>query len=159
MDHPASGALETLSVRMNAELNHPIGRRDIPTFLSALKAKGTLRSLDVCGMAVNDDHVTDFPATLTELGVHRSDLTPQGLQNLLDHMPNLFYIDIEASISGGGLRLSQYADVFAAIRSKHPNVRVVECSGVGVEATEEIKCIIPGFHWVHGRSRRGYAFL
>ena len=156
LDHPAANVLETLNLRMNEELNHPIRRQDIPLFLSALKAKGSLRSLDICGLAIDDDHVPELPSTLTELGVHRTELTPQGIQNLLAHISNLFYIDIEANLSGGRLRLSHYADVFASIRRKHPNVRVVECSGIGVETTDEIFDILYGWHWLHGRSRRGF---
>jgi hypothetical protein len=33
---------------------------------------------------------------------------------------------------------------------------VVECAGVGIEATDEIFDILFGWHWFHGRSRRGY---
>lgn len=113
--------------------------------------------LDICGMPVNDDHALEFPHTLVELGVNRSDLTPQGILTLLSNMPELFYLDIEANLSGGRLRLSQYADVFSAIRRNHSHVRIVECSGPGIEATDEIHDILYGWHWLHGRSRRGYA--
>jgi hypothetical protein len=155
LDHPASAHLESLNVRINDELSHPIEPRDVPLFLSALKAKGTLRMLDICGIPVNDDHALDFPTTLVELGVHRSGLTPQGILKMLSNMPELFYLDIEANLSGGKLRLSQYADVFTSIRHNHPHVRIVECSGPGVEATDEIYDILFGWHWLHGRSRRG----
>ena len=155
LDHPASTGLESLNVRVNDELNHPISRRDVPLLLSALKAKGTLRSLDICGVPVNDDLAVDFPSTLVELGVHRTGLSPRGIQNLVSVLPNLFYLDLEANLSGGRLRLSQYADVFTSIRNKHPNVKIVECSGPGVEATDEIYDILYGWHWLHGRSRRG----
>lgn len=112
--------------------------------------------LDVCGMPVNDEHALEFPTTLVELGVHRSRLTPQGILTLISYMPHLFYLDIEANLSGGRLRLSQYADVFTSIRRHHPHVRIVECSGPGIETTDEIFDILFGWHWLHGRSRRGY---
>jgi hypothetical protein len=155
LDHPASTHIESLNVRINDELNHPIEPRDVPLFLSALKSKGTLRMLDICGIPVNDDHALHFPTTLVELGVRRSGLTPQGILTLLSNTPHLFYLDIEANLSGGKLRLSQYADVFTSIRHRHPHVRIVECSGPGVEATDEIYDILFGWHWLHGRSRRG----
>lgn len=148
--------LESLNIRISDELDHPIEPRDVPLFLSALKSKGTLRMLDVCGMPVSDDDAAGFPNTLVELSVPRSSLTPQGIMSVLSNLPELFYLDIEANLSGGRLRLSQYADVFTAIRRNHPNVRIVECSGSGIEATDEIHDILLGWHWLHGRSRRGY---
>jgi hypothetical protein len=157
LDHPASTHLESLNIRINDDLNHPIDPRDVPLFLSVLKSKGTLRMLDICGLPVTDDHALDFPTTLVELGIHRSGLSPQGILALLSNTPELFYLDIQANLSGGRLRLSQYADVFTSIRRYHPNIRIVECSGPGIEATDEIYDILYGWHWVHGRSRRGYA--
>ena len=159
LEHPASTNLESLNIRVNDELSHPLSRRDIPLFLSALKAKGTLRVLDICGVPVSDDHALDFPSTLVELGVHRTNLSPQGIQTLLSVMPRLFYLDLEANLSGGRLRLSQYADVFTSIRNKHAHVKIVECSGPGIEAIDEIYDILYGWHWLHGRSRRGYLLL
>jgi hypothetical protein len=156
LDHPASTGLESLNVRVNDELNHPLSPREVPLFLSALKSKGTLRALDICGLPVSDEHALDFPSTLVELGIHRTGLSPQGIQTLLSLMPHLFYLDLEANLSGGRLRLSHYADVFAAIRKKHSHVKVVECSGSGIEATDEIYDVLYGWHWLHGRSRRGY---
>ena len=156
VDHPASTHLESLNIRVNDELNHPINPRDVPLLLSALKSKGTLRMLDVCGMTISDDNALDFPTTLVELGVHRTGITPQGILTLLSNTPELFYLDIEANLSGGKLRLSQYADVFTSIRRNHQQLRIVECSGPGVEATDEIHDILYGWHWLHGRSRRGY---
>jgi hypothetical protein len=156
LDHPASTHLESLNIRVSDELNHPIDPRDVPLFLSVLKSKGTVRMLDICGMPVNDTHALEFPTTLVELGVNRSHLSPQGILTLLSNMPELFYLDIEANLSGGKLRLSQYADVFSSIRRKHSHVRIVECSGPGVEATDEIHDILYGWHWLHGRSRRGF---
>jgi hypothetical protein len=149
--------IESLNIRVNEESNHPIGSQDVGLFLSALLAKGTVRSLDVCGMPVTDEHAMEFPPTLVELGVYRTDFTPQGLLALLSNVPDLFYLGIEAKLSGGRLRLGQYADVFRAIRLEHPHVRVVECSGAGIEGTDEIYDILLGWHWLHGRSRRGYA--
>ena len=148
--------LESLNIRVSDELNHPIEPRDVPLFFSALRSKGTLRMLDVCGMPVSDDHALDFPNTLIELAVPRTCLTPQGIMAALSNLPELFYLDIEANLSGGRLRLSQYADVFTSIRRNHPHVRIVECSGLGIEATDEIYDILLGWHWLHGRSRRGY---
>jgi len=159
LDHPASTGLESLNVRVNDELSHPITPRDVPIFLSALKSKGTLRALDICGVPVCDAHALDFPSTLIELGVHRTHLSPYGIQTLLSNMPQLYYLDLEADMSGGRLRLSQYADVFTSIRNKHPHVKVVECSGSGIESTDEICDILYGWHWLHGRSRRGYGPL
>jgi hypothetical protein len=159
LDHPASMHLESLNIRVNDELNHPISPQDVPLFLSALKSKGTIRMLDVCGMPISDDNALDFPPTLVELGVHRTGITPQGILTLLSNTPELFYLDIEANLSSGKLRLSQYADVFTSIRHNHQQLRVVECSGPGVEATDEIYDILYGWHWLHGRSRRGYAHL
>jgi hypothetical protein len=156
LEHPASSHLESLNIRINDELSHPIDIRNIPLFLSALKSKGTLRMLDICGMPVQDEHALDFPTTLVELGINRTYLTPQGILTLLSNMPDLFYLDIEANISDGRLRLSQYADVFSSIRQNHSQVRVVECSGPGIESTHEIHDILYGWHWLHGRSRRGY---
>jgi hypothetical protein len=156
LDHPASTCLESLNIRVNDELNHPLERRDVPVFLSALKSKGTLRALDICGVPVGDELAFDFPPTLVELGIHRTGLSPYGIQALLAVMPDLFYLDIEANLSGGRLRLSQYADVFTSIRHHHSHVKIVECSGSGIEATDEICDILFGWHWLHGRSRRGY---
>ena len=153
--HPASTHLESLNLRISDEHYHPVRPEDVPLFLSALRAKGTLKSLDVCGMQVTDTYVLDFPQTLIELGVHRTGISPSGVISLLPTLPHLFYIDIEANLSGGKLRLSQYADVFTSIRRDHPNVRIVECSGPGIEATDEIHDILLGWHWLHGRSRRG----
>ena len=115
-----------------------------------------MRMLDVCGMPVSDNDALGFPNTLVELSVPRSSLTSQGIMSVLSNLPELFYLDIEANLSGGRLRLSQYADVFTAIRHNHPNVRIVECSCSGIEATDEIYDILLGWHWLHGRSRRGY---
>jgi hypothetical protein len=154
--HPSAASLETLNLRMSDEHHHPIASRDVPLFLAALRRKGTLRMLDVCGMVVGDASAVEFPPTLVELGVNRTALSPRGIVALLATCPDLFYLDIEAHLSGGKLRLSQYADVFSSIRRDHPNVRIVECSGVGVEATGEIPDILLGWHWLHGRSRRGY---
>jgi hypothetical protein len=156
LHHPASMHLESLNIRVSDELNHPIERRDVPLFLSALRSKGTLRMLDVCGMPVSDDDALGFPSTLVELAVPRTNITSQGIVAVLANLPELFYLDIEANLSGGRLRLSQYADVFTAIRRNHPHVRIVECSGLGIEATDEIHDILLGWHWLHGRSRRGY---
>lgn len=144
---------------MNDEINHPISPRDVGFFLSALKSKGTLRALDICGVPVGDEHALEFPSTLVELGVNRTLLSPHGIQTLLSIMPHLFYLDLEANLSGGRLRLSQYADVFTSIRTKHAHVKIVECSGSGIEATDEIHDILYGWHWLHGRSRRGYGPL
>ena len=144
---------------MSDEFNHPIGPRDVPLFLSGLKAKGTVKMLDICGMLATDMNAADFPTTLVELGINRTGLSPYGIMALLSNSPDLFYLDIEAKLSGGKLRLSQYADVFTSIRRDHPNVRIVECSGSGVEATDEIFDILFGWHWLHGRSRRGYLYL
>jgi len=155
LHHPASSELESLNARFNDELNHPIEPQEVGLFLSALRSKGTLQMLDVCGMQVADENAQDFPNTLVELGVNRSGLTPQGILALLSKQPDLHFLDIEANLSGGRLRLSQYADVFRSIRHDYPNVRVVECSGSGVEATDEIFDILLGWHWLHGRSRRG----
>jgi len=141
---------------MSDELVHPVSPPDIPIFLQALKSKATLHMLDISGMPVVDEHAIDFPTTLTELGVHRSNLTSSGIEVLLRKLPQLFYLNLEAYQSGGRLRLSQYADVFSSIRKHHPNVRVVECSGSGIESTDEMYDILMGWHWLHGRSRRGY---
>jgi hypothetical protein len=157
LDHPASTQLESLNFRINDELRHPVDPRDVALFLSVLKSKGTLRMLDICGMLVTDENALEFPTTLIELGINRSGMTPYGILNLLSISPQLFYLDIEAKISGGKLRLSQYADVFNSIRHDYPQLRIVECSGSGVEATDEIYDILFGWHWLHGRSRRGYA--
>lgn len=154
--HPASRRLESLNLRISDEHYHPVHPQDVPLFLSALKAKGTLKMLDVCGMVITDINVFDFPPTLVELGINRTEITPRGILGLLSTLPRLFYIDVEANLSGGKLRLSQYADVFTSIRRNHPNVRIVECSGAGIEATDEIQDILFGWHWLHGRSRRGY---
>jgi len=107
-------------------------------------------------MLITDANTLDFPSTLVELGVHRTGISPRGVLSLLSTLPRLFYIDVEANLSGGKLRLSQYADVFTSIRRDHSHVRIVECSGPGVEATDEIYDILLGWHWLHGRSRRGY---
>ena len=144
LHHPASTYLESLNVRISDELNHPIEARDVPLFLSALSSKGTLRMLDICGMPVTDDDALDFPTTLVELAIPRSNLSPQGIQTVISNLPDLFYLDIEAKLSGGRLRLSQYADVFASIRRHHHHIRIVECSGPGVEATDEIHDILLG---------------
>jgi hypothetical protein len=148
--------LETLNIRVNEEIHHPISAPDVGLFLSALRAKGTVRSLDVCGMIITDEHAMDLPSTLVELGIHRTSFTPQGIQTMLSTLPDLFYLGIEGKLSGGRLRLGQYADVFRSIRQKHKQVRVVECSGPGIEATDEIFDVLLGWHWLHGRSRRGY---
>ena len=158
-DHPASSTLESLNLRMNDELTHPVAPRDVPLFLSALKTKGSLKMLDICGMPAADVNTMDFPTTLVELGINRSGISPQGILTLLSNLPNLFYLDIQARFSGAKLRLSDYADVFTSIRRNHPNVRIVECSGAGVETTDEIYDILYGWHWLHGRSRRGYSLI
>lgn len=147
--------LESLNIRIPDELDHPISAIDVPLFLSTLRSK-PIKQLDVCGMPITDDDALDFPTTLVELGVNRTQLTPSGMLSVLSTLPDLFYLDIEANLSGGRLRLGGYADVFTAIRRDYPNVRIVECSGSGIEATDEIYDILLGWHWLHGRSRRGY---
>jgi hypothetical protein len=153
--HPASRFLQSLNIRISDEHYHPVQPDDVPLFLSALKAKGSMKSLDVCGMPITDNNVLEFPPTLVELGIHRTAISPRGVLGLLSTLPRLFYIDLEATLSGGKLRLSQYADVFAAIRHDYPHLQIVECSGSGIEATDEIHNILFGWHWLHGRSRRG----
>ena len=147
--------IESLNIRIPDELDHPISSTDVPLFLATLRSK-PIKQLDICGMPITDDNALDFPTTLIELGVNRTQLTPSGMLSVLSTLPQLYYLDIEANLSGGRLRLSGYADVFTAIRRDYPNVRIVECSGSGIEATDEIYDILLGWHWLHGRSRRGY---
>jgi hypothetical protein len=111
--------------------------------------------LDICGMPVGDSDAYSFPPTLTQLGIQRNNFSTAGFIALLSTLPDLFYLNIDASVSGRRLRLSNYAEVFTFIREEHPNVRIIECSGTGVEITDEIYNIASGWHWLHGRSRRG----
>jgi Leucine Rich repeat len=156
IEHSASQNIESLNVRVSDELSHPIEAREVPLFLAALKAKGTLKMLDVCGIPITDEYASEFPTTLRELGIGRNLITSKGIKTILKNVPELFYLDLEAELSGRKLRLGQYADVFTSIRQSHPNVCIVECSGPGVEVTDEIENILYGWHWVHGRSRRGW---
>ena len=152
--HPAPRSLVSFALRMPAELPHPIDGDDISLFLENLPRN--LQKLDIGGMSISDEHVQYLPTSLSYLAIYRTLMTAKGVDKVLDHCPSLFYIELEVKLTRNGRLNAMWKEYNRLFFGRDHGVKIIECSGRSIRSIPEQMNVLPGWHFLHGTSRRAW---